>query len=149
MMFLRFKCAVFFIVLTANIDGQRSVSADVGYFLIEPLTIHNPQEEIIPNVASGWEWNDDYTQLTLTLRKGIKWSDGVPYTADDIMFWWNDFVLNQETTPSPHALLKRDGVLAELVKVDDFTVEFSFSRSPMRCLPPIWVAGVFPRTDSL
>ncbi|MBX3051331.1 MAG: ABC transporter substrate-binding protein [Caldilineaceae bacterium] len=132
--------------LVASIDGQRPVAADVNYFLIEPLTVHNPQEEIVPNVASGWEWNDDYTQLTLTLRKGIKWSDGVPFTSEDIMFWWNDLVLNTELTPTPHALLSRDGVLAELVALDDFTVQFTFSKAYALFTTYLGSWG-FPRTD--
>ncbi len=132
--------------LVVNIDGTRPVSSDVNYFLIEPLTVHSPQEEIIPNVASGWEWNDDYTQLTLMLRQGIKWSDGTPFTADDIMFWWNDFVLNEELTPTPHALLKRDGVVAELVKTDDFTVQFSFAK-PYALFTIYLGSWGFPRTD--
>ena len=42
---------------------------------------------IVPNVAKGWEWNDDFTQLTFFLRKGRKWSDGEPFTAEDVKFW--------------------------------------------------------------
>lgn len=40
-------------------------------------------QTIVPNVAKSWEWNDDYTELTFHLRKGHKWSDGAPFTADD------------------------------------------------------------------
>ena len=36
-------------------------------------------QTIVPNVAKGWEWNDDFTQLTFFLRKGHKWSDGHPF----------------------------------------------------------------------
>jgi len=41
-------------------------------------------ETIVPNVAKGWEWNDDFTQLTFFLRKGQKWSDGAPFGAEDV-----------------------------------------------------------------
>ncbi|MEM8852081.1 MAG: ABC transporter substrate-binding protein [Pseudomonadota bacterium] len=51
-------------------------------------------QTLVPNVAKSWSWNDDYTELTFTLREGHKWSDGAPFTADDVMFWYNDLILN-------------------------------------------------------
>ncbi len=113
--------------LNTTIFGDYSQATEVGYWQYELLTVPSPQGEIIPGVAEGWEWNDDYTVLTLNLREGVKWSDGVPYTADDIMFWWEDIILNTELTPTPHGLLFRNDELAELVKIDDFTVQFTFA----------------------
>jgi peptide/nickel transport system substrate-binding protein len=113
--------------LNTTIFGDYSQSVEVTYWEYELLITLSPQGEIIPNVAESWEWNDDYTQLTLHIRDGIKWSDGVPYTADDIMFWWDDIMLNTELTPTPHSLLFRDGKLAELEKVDDLSVKFTFA----------------------
>ena len=48
--------------------------------------------EVIPHIAKGWESNADFTQWTVSLRKGMKWSDGEPFTADDIMFWYNSIL---------------------------------------------------------
>lgn len=45
-------------------------------------------QTIVPNVAKSWEWNDDYTQITFTLREGHKWSDGEPFTSADVAFWY-------------------------------------------------------------
>ncbi|RME96821.1 MAG: hypothetical protein D6768_21045, partial [Chloroflexi bacterium] len=56
--------------------------------------------EVIPHIASGWSSNDNFTEWTVNLRPGAKWSDGEPFTADDIMFWYNDILLNEELTPS-------------------------------------------------
>ncbi|MEI2736231.1 MAG: ABC transporter substrate-binding protein [Rhodoblastus sp.] len=129
------------------ITGQNEARNEVGsYFTIEPLTIHSPQGEIIPNVATGWEWSDDYKTLTLKLREGIKWSDGVPFTADDIMFWWEDVVLNTDLTPTPHTLLTRGGKLAELSKIDDYTVQFVFAE-PYALFTTYLGSWGFPRTD--
>ncbi|MEA2007908.1 MAG: ABC transporter substrate-binding protein, partial [Chloroflexota bacterium] len=58
---------------------------------------------IEPNVAKGWEWNDDFTEITFFLRAGHKWSDGAPFTSADVAFWLNDIVLNTdiyENTPT-------------------------------------------------
>src|SRR5512145_1292024 len=49
---------------------------------------------IIPDVAKSYEVNDEGTVFTFHLREGMKWSDGVPYTADDIVFAFNDIYLN-------------------------------------------------------
>lgn len=55
---------------------------------------------VVPAVAKGWEWNNDFTQLTVYLRKGHKWSDGAPFTADDVIFWWEDIMMNEEINSS-------------------------------------------------
>ena len=51
-------------------------------------------QTIVPNVAKGWSWNDDYTELTFFLRKGHKWSDGAPFTAEDVKFWYDNLALD-------------------------------------------------------
>ena len=107
--------------------GQRAMG-EMGWWVEEPLTLHSPKGVIIPNVAEGWSWNDDYTQLTLNLRKGLKWSDGEPFTANDVMFWWDDIIRNEELTPSPPTLLHRGDELAQLAMSDDFTVQFTFAK---------------------
>lgn len=114
-------------ILRKAVTGQ-AAAGEMRWWLVESLTVHSPTGDIIPNVAEGWEWNDDYTQLTLNLRTGIKWSDGEPFTANDVMFWWEDIVLNEELTPSPSTLLTRGDEMAELAMLDDFTVQFTFAK---------------------
>lgn len=114
--------------LRMSITGQNTLVNEVGnWWMTESLTIHSPQGEIIPNVAQAWEWSDDNKVLTLSLREGIKWSDGVPFTADDVVFWWEDVVLNTELTPAPPTLLTRGGEMGVLTKIDDYTVQIAFS----------------------
>src|SRR5699024_10298916 len=52
--------------------------------------------EVIPNVALAYEANDDGSEYTFSLRPGMKWSDGAPFTADDILFWVNDIYRHPE-----------------------------------------------------
>lgn len=53
-------------------------------------------QTIVPMVAKGWKWNDDYTQLTFFLRKGHKWSDGAPFTSADVKYWYDNLALNPD-----------------------------------------------------
>jgi len=81
-------------------------------------------QTIEPNVAKSWSWNEDYTELTFTLRKGHKWSDGQPFTSADVAFWYNDLILNTaiyETFPS---LWTWGGKPAKVEAVDETTVRF-------------------------
>ena len=83
--------------------------------------------EPLPNLAKGWEWSPDGHKLTMHLIEGAKWSDGVPFNADDIMFYWEDEVIDPNVSPlgggaSPEAF----GVGTTLKKIDDYTIEWTF-----------------------
>lgn len=79
-----------------------------------------------PNVAKGWEVSEDGRQTTLFLRKGMKWSDGAPYTADDFVFWFEDIYQNKDIVSSPAPELQINRKPAKLVKVNETTVRFEF-----------------------
>jgi peptide/nickel transport system substrate-binding protein len=52
--------------------------------------------EIEPALAESWKISDDKKRIVFTLREGLKWSDGAPLTADDVMFTYNDIYFNEE-----------------------------------------------------
>jgi len=87
----------------------------------------SPAGDIIPNVAKGWEISEDRKTITLFLREGLRWSDGAPFTADDVLFWWNDIILNDELTPTKSSVLMRAGQLPEVKRIDDYTISFTFA----------------------
>lgn len=89
-----------------------------------PADLKNPIE---PNVAKKWEWSDSNKTLTLYLRKGMRWSDGEPFTVDDILFWWNDIELDTNLTPAPHAEYVVGGKPMDVEKVDDSTIKFHYA----------------------
>lgn len=84
----------------------------------------NPSDSVQPGLAEKWEWNADNTELTLYFRKGLKWSDGVPFTVDDVLFWWEAIETDTNVTKSIHAEWQ---TLTDLVKVDDSTLTLKFS----------------------
>ncbi len=79
-----------------------------------------------PNVAKGWEWNDDFTEITFFLRAGHKWSDGAPFTSADVEFWLNDIVLNPDVFPSTPGWVTFGDSLMSIEVIDETTFKFVF-----------------------
>src|ERR1700722_7655428 len=49
----------------------------------------NSLQSIVPDLATGWSWNEDGTELTFRLREGVRWHDGQPFTAKDVQCTWD------------------------------------------------------------
>jgi peptide/nickel transport system substrate-binding protein len=81
--------------------------------------------EVVPNLAKGWETSEDGTEITLFLREGLRWSDGEPFTANDLMFWYEHMYQNPELVPVRSPFFNIDEG-ADLEMIDDYTVKFSF-----------------------
>ena len=79
-----------------------------------------------PNIAKGWEASADGMSFTLHLRKGMKWSDGEPFTADDFVFWFDHMHNNEELIPVKTSYFQTESGAGTLAKVDDYTVKITF-----------------------
>jgi peptide/nickel transport system substrate-binding protein len=74
-----------------------------------------------------WTPNEDTSEWTFSIRKGIKWSDGEPFTVDDILYWWEDLVLNPDQATNPPDEAKSGiGSVCAFTKVDDFTFTMTY-----------------------
>ena len=94
----------------------------------ENLLMWTPNwDGLLPNVAESYDVNDNSTEFTFQLRKGMRWSDGELFTANDIMFWYNDIMLNEELTPQKPNWLTVAGEFAVVEAPDDYTIKFSFA----------------------
>ncbi|TRC94501.1 ABC transporter substrate-binding protein [Mesorhizobium sp. WSM4303] len=82
--------------------------------------------EPLPNLAKSWDWSKDGHTLTMHLVEGAKWSDGVAFNADDVMFYWDDEVVDPNVSPLNGATAETFGVGTTLKKIDDYTVEWTF-----------------------
>ena len=83
--------------------------------------------EIGPGLIESWSSNTDQSEWTLNFRKGLKWSDGKPWTTDDIMFWWEDEVQTPDLKEyPPDEAHSGKGTLMKLQKVDDTTLKMVF-----------------------
>lgn len=87
----------------------------------------DPKDPVQPGLAREWTWSEDGTELTLHLRRGLRWSDGAPFTVDDIIFWWEAIETDTNITAAPHAEWVIDGQPMELTKIDDVTIKLTFA----------------------
>jgi peptide/nickel transport system substrate-binding protein len=91
-----------------NVEGLVAISADLS----TPL----------PNLAESWEVSSDGRSVTITLREGIKWSDGVPLTSDDFVFMFNDLLLNKEYSP----VTPQEARGGKVVRISDLVFRYVF-----------------------
>ena len=93
-------------------------------FVYEPLLVWNEVNgEIVPWLATGFEWSDDLLSITFTLREGVQWTDGEAFDADDVVGTFDLF----QAFPA----LDRGGLLGIVdtwTKVDDYTVTFTLDK---------------------
>jgi len=83
-------------------------------------------------------------EFTLSLRRGHKWSDGHPFTAEDFRFYWEDIANNQEISPAglPSTLMI-DGEAPVFKVIDDVTVRYTWSKPNPYFLPALARASPF------
>ena len=117
-------------------NGNRLMAGDKLVFLDSSGT------KLAPSVAKGWEVSADGKRTVLFLRKGMKWSDGEPFTADDFMFWYADINGNKDLLPNLPPEMSINGKPGRMVKVDETTVAFEFDEPYFLFLP--LVAGDTP-----
>lgn len=132
-----------------------SSASKYGYakVMFEPLALVNPTGDLgtTPWLAESVEWNEDYTELTVVPRTGVKWSNGTDFTGDDIVFTFDQFLNGTLTDTSG---LKYEGAT---VDGDAITLSFADSKyvSQARVLHTpivpkhIWENIADPNTDPL
>lgn len=105
-------------------DATSSQMADI---MFDGLATMNPVTgEVIPKLAKSIEIKGK--NYIVHLRHGIKWSDGVPITADDVVFTWNDIILAGLGNTSVRDNVMIDGKLPIIKKINNYTVVFSLSK---------------------
>ena len=105
-------------------------SPNVFSLIYEGLIRENPLTgEIEPALAESWEISEDKMKITFTLKEDLKWSDGEPLTADDVVFTYNKLYLNEEIPTTARDILKvgKSQSLPTVKKLNDLQVEFSIS----------------------
>jgi peptide/nickel transport system substrate-binding protein len=124
--------------------GESGTSDALSVRHVNMVRIADDMKTIVPSVAKEWSWNDDYTELTFILRKGHRWSDGAPFTADDVAFWFNDIIMNEEMFPKGQSRWLFDGKKAHVEVVDPQTVKFVFPISVPNIINRFAVSWIQP-----
>jgi peptide/nickel transport system substrate-binding protein len=93
-------------------------------------------DKVMPNLARGLEMQDGGRAWLLQLRRGMRWSDGKPFTADDFVFWFEDIYRNKDLIPTPSAAMAINGKQGVIEKVDTYTVRYKFPE-PYFMLPDV------------
>ncbi len=75
---------------------------------------------VVPNLAKSFDLADDFLSLTITLREGAQWSDGQPFTADDIVFAYEDWHFDSRVGSGTQAFWMNK--VRRAVKIDDYNV---------------------------
>lgn len=99
----------------------------VFLFTAEGLTSLNAiTTEIEPALAESWEISDDQKRIVFTLRENLRWSDGEPLTADDVVFTYQDIIINPAIPTDWKDSFKvgEGGTFPQVNKIDDRRVEF-------------------------
>lgn len=102
------------------------IGTQIGYRITyETLLRWDPMgQKLIANLASRWEVSPDGRRFTFYMRKGVRWSDGEPFTTADIRFWYDDVLNNKELTPvKPRDF--RTGSQLEII--DDYAFQINFT----------------------
>jgi len=97
-----------------------------------------------PGACESWATNADTSVWTINFRRGLKWSDGTPCTTADVMYWWNDMVLDEDHPAGiPSELPVINGVAPVLEAVDDYTLTITFPAPAPLTLKRLamWVNG--------
>ncbi|NJO77096.1 MAG: ABC transporter substrate-binding protein [Cyanobacteria bacterium RM1_2_2] len=101
--------------------------------------------ELQPDLAEAWEISPDQRRVTFTLREGLKWSDGQPLTADDVVFTYRDVIFNEKIPAESQETLRlgENRTLPEVRKLDERRVEFLLAEP----FAPFLAATQGPPTD--
>jgi peptide/nickel transport system substrate-binding protein len=111
----------------------------------------NSLQSIVPDLATSWSWNEDGTELTFPLRKGVKWHDGKPFTAKDVKCTWDMLAgkSSEKLRVNPRKAWYRN--LEEVTANGDYEVTFHLKR-PQPSLIILLASGfsaVYPCNVSL
>ncbi|XGV96735.1 MAG: ABC transporter substrate-binding protein [Leptolyngbya sp. BL-A-14] len=100
---------------------------NVAGFIYEGLIFEDGKGNIQPALAEAWTFAPDKRSVVFTLREGLKWSDGHPLTAEDVIFSYRDLYLNPKLPTSTQDVFKigTNGALPTIRKLDDRRVEFT------------------------
>ncbi len=109
--------------------SKDATSSEVADMLYDSLLSTDPVTgEVIPHLAKNYFVSKDKKTYTISLRQGVKWTDGKEITADDVVFTWNEIILAGFGNTSLRDSVLIDGEYPKVTKVDKYTVNFDIKK---------------------
>lgn len=100
---------------------------------------------LVPELARSWDVSEDGLEILIPLRRGLQWSDGAPFTVDDVLFTFNDLYFNSDIETDVRDRLRLpDGAFPAFEKVDDSTIRIVLT-VPYRPLLDALRANIMPK----
>jgi len=110
-------------VLIPMLAGD-SASHEIAGLVFNGLVKYDENLNIVGDLAESWDISEDGLQITFHLRKGIRWTDGVEFTADDVMFGYKTII--DPTVPTPY---KEDYLQVKKAEVlDTYTFRVTYEK---------------------
>ena len=119
------------------VAGHQHADSDKSMF--RGLFKLNNENELVPDMAASWQVSEDGKQYRITLREGIVWHDGVPFTGKDVKF-----TIESIQNPKNHSGLRKEvEEITDVVVLDPLTVQINLSQ-PLASLPGRLKIGIIP-----
>lgn len=117
-----------------------SASGDISSLIFNGLTKYDKNIKVVPDLAESWEVSPDGLQIIFHLRKGVKWHDGVEFTAEDVLFTYRTVI--DPNIPTPYS--SNYGPVEEVKALDRYTVKVSY-KEPYAPALESWGMGIIPK----
>ena len=112
-----------------TITSATDACNEIQYMVYEPLLrFAGDGQTIVPNLVTHYELAADSRSVTLYLRRGLRWSDGVPVTVDDVLFAWHDVFLNKDLNTRPPSAFRVNGEPMVIEPIDRYTFRLVFAQ---------------------
>jgi len=109
-----------------DIIAKETSTTTVTGLIFEGLTRTNAFTlKVEPHLAERWEVTNDGREWIFYLRRDVVWNDGQPFSADDVVFTFNDLIYNNKIPSSARDIFTLEGEIFKVEKIDDYTVRFT------------------------
>jgi peptide/nickel transport system substrate-binding protein len=116
-------------------------SKDVRYMAAygySRLAGYGPDYKLTPDLLRDYTVSKDGKSITLHLRRGHKWSDGHPFTTEDLRYWWEDVALNPKLSPGgPPVEMLAVGRKPRIEVIDEVTIKYTWIVPNPQFLPAL------------
>ncbi len=116
-----------------------SASGEISGWIFNSLVEYDKNGKIIPRLAKSWKFKDDKT-LIFKLKRNIKWSDGKPFSADDVVFTYQ--LITSPKVFTPYADEFR--YVKTVEKLDNFTIKVTYKQPYFKALNT-WMTSIVPK----